>query len=163
MKLKNIILSLFLAFTFSTTQAQLNVGDIAPEIKLPDSLGKWKPLSEVKAKIILLDFWAAWCYPCVQSMPDLISIYENYHKKGLEVYAVSLDKDYYNWVAMCRKLNLPFVLVNDAYGMNGKTCKQYHIESIPNKLLIKDGKIFAINKSLYDINKILEKELESEN
>ncbi len=160
MKLKYFIFTFFFSFSFYFSNAQLNIGDTAPEIKLPDSLGKWKPLSEVKAKVILLDFWAAWCYPCVQSMPELIKIYNYYHDKGLEVYAVSLDKDYYNWVAMCRKLELPFILVNDAYGMIGKACKDYHIESIPNKLLIKDGKIFAINKSLYDISKILEKELE---
>lgn len=160
MKLKILILFSILSFRFSFVQAQLNVGEIAPEIKLPDSLGKWKPLSEVQAKIILIDFWAAWCYPCVQSMPDVIKLYEKFHSKGLEIYAVSLDKDYYNWVAMCRKLKLPFILVNEAYGLNGNSCKNYKVESIPNKILIKDGKILAINKSLSDLWKIIEKELE---
>jgi peroxiredoxin len=140
--------------------AQLSIGELAPEIKLPDSLGKWKPLSEVKSKLILLDFWAAWCYPCVQSMPDLIRVYNSYHQKGLEVYAVSLDKGYYNWVDMCRKLQLPFVLVNDAYGFNGNACRDYKISSIPNKMLLKDGKIIAANMSLYDLERLIQKELE---
>ncbi|HAD34250.1 MAG TPA: hypothetical protein DCF44_07095 [Chitinophagaceae bacterium] len=50
---------IFLSFQFSTSYAQLGIGAAAPEIRLPDSLGKWKPLSEVKGKLILIDFWAA--------------------------------------------------------------------------------------------------------
>jgi peroxiredoxin len=153
-----ILLALFTAIT-SNSYAQLNVGTEAPEIKLPDSLGKWKPLSEVKGKVILLDFWAAWCYPCVKSMPDLVKLYNKYHAKGLEVYAVSIDKGYYNWVEACRKLELPFILVNDAYGFNGNACKEYKIESIPNKLLLKEGKIIGANMSLYDLEKLIQKEL----
>lgn len=149
-----------LLFCSVNARAQLAVGDTAPEIKLPDSLGKWKPLSEVKSKLILLDFWAAWCYPCVQSMPDVVKLYDKYNSKGLEIYAVSLDKGYYNWVEMCRKLKLPFILVNEAYSFNGNSCKDYKISSIPNKMLIKDGKIIGANMSLYDLEKIIQKELE---
>lgn len=139
--------------------AQLSIGDTAPEIRLPDSLGKWKPLSEIKSKVILLDFWAAWCYPCVKSMPDVVKLYQKYHDRGLEIYAVSLDKDYYSWVAMCRQLKLPFVLVNEAYGMEGRSAKDYHVTSIPNKMLIKDGKIIGAEMSLYDLEKVIAKEL----
>ncbi|MBL7766424.1 MAG: TlpA family protein disulfide reductase [Chitinophagaceae bacterium] len=142
-----------------SAHSQLAIGDTAPDIRLPDSLGKWTLLSEVKSKLILLDFWAAWCYPCVKSMPDVLKLYQNYHNQGLEIYAVSLDKGYYNWVAECRKQKLPFILVNEAYGFNGKSCKDYKIESIPNKLLIKDGKIIGANMSLYDMEKLIRKEL----
>lgn len=139
---------------------QLAIGDMAPEIKLPDTLGKWKPLSEVKSTLVLVDFWAAWCYPCVKSMPDVVKLYEKYHAKGLEVYAVSLDKSYYSWIDMCRQLKLPFILVNDAYGFGGTSCRDYKVSSIPNKMLIKDGKIIGANMSLYDLEKIIQKELE---
>lgn len=149
-----------LLFSVQFANAQLPVGTIAPEIKLPDSLGKWKPLSSVKSTLILLDFWAAWCGPCINAMPDLKRIYSLYHDKGLEVYAVSLDKDYRNWVATCRMLELPFILVNEAYGFNGHSCLDYHIQSIPNKMLIKDGRIIAAEMSLSDMEKLIEKELE---
>lgn len=139
--------------------AQLPQGTLAPEIKLPDSLGKWKPLSSVKSKLILLDFWAAWCGPCVQAMPDLKRLYTLYHSKGLEVYAVSLDRDYRNWVATCRRLELPFILVNDAFGLNGNSAHDYHIESIPNKMLIRDGVIIASEMSLHDLEKRIQDEL----
>lgn len=156
---KYIFLCFIIVLLKFSVNAQLKVGDIAPDIKLPDTLGKWSLLSDVKSKVILIDFWAAWCYPCVQSMPDVIKIYEKYKDKGLAVYAVSLDKGYYNWIDMCRKLKLPFILVNEVYGFEGKSCRDYKVNAIPHKLLIKDGKVIASEMSLYDIDKMLEKEL----
>jgi thiol-disulfide isomerase/thioredoxin len=158
--MKKLIFILFIGFTYTSTAfSQLAIGEFAPEIKLPDSLGKWKPMSEIKSKLILLDFWAAWCYPCILSMPDLKKVNEKWHDKGLIVYTVSLDKNYYEWVSKCRKFELPFVLVNDPYGFEGKACKDYKITSIPNKILIKDGKVIGANMSLYDLDKLIEKEL----
>ena len=154
------VLVLLLSFASTLTmRAQLPVGSLAPEIRLPDSLGKWKPLSEVKSKLILLDFWAAWCYPCVRSMPDLKRLYSTYHDKGLEIYAVSLDKDYRNWVATCQRLKLPFIHVNDPYSLDGKACQDYHINDIPNRMLIKDGKIIGAEMSLYNLEKLIQQEL----
>ncbi len=158
--IRKFVLVLLFSFVMpSIMQAQLSLGSVAPEIRLPDSLGKWKPLSEVKSKLILIDFWAAWCYPCVRSMPDLKRLYANYHDKGLEIYAVSLDKDYRNWVATCQRLNLPFIHVNDAYSLDGKACHDYHINDIPNRMLIKDGKIIGAEMSLYDLEKLIQQEL----
>ena len=158
--MKKLIFILFIAFTYTSTAfSQISIGEVAPDIKLPDSLGKWKPMSEIKSKLILLDFWAAWCYPCILSMPDLKKVNEKWHNKGLTVYTVSLDKNYYEWVNKCRKFELPFILVNDPYGFEGKACKDYKITSIPNKILIKDGKVVGANMSLYDLDKLIEKEL----
>ena len=157
--MKKIILLLIVTFTYSAAYSQISIGEVAPDIKLPDSLGKWKPMSEIKSKLILLDFWAAWCYPCILSMPDLKKIHEKWHNKGLIIYTVSLDKNYYEWVSKSRKYELPFILVNDPYGFDGKACKDYQITSIPNKILIKDGKVIGTNMSLYDIDKLIEKEL----
>lgn len=152
---------IFVLMLSLTAHAQLKIGDDAPEIKLPDSLGKWKPLTEVKAKIIMVDFWAAWCYPCVRSLPDLKALYAKYHDQGFEIYAVSLDKDYYNWVNACRKHELQFILVNEAYSFNGKSCKDYMVDSIPSKFLVKDGKIIGAEMSLYDLEKVIQRELKN--
>lgn len=153
--MKKLLLILCLLSGALYSNAQIKIGDEAPDIKLPDSLGKWKPLSEVKSKVVLIDFWAAWCYPCIRSMPDLLALYEKYHDKGLEIYAVSLDKDYYNWVNACRKHKLPFILVNEAYGFEGKSCKSYGVNSIPTKVLVKDGKVIGAEMSLYDLEKVI--------
>lgn len=159
--MRPILFVIVLIFTILSKHgySQLGIGAAAPEIRLPDSLGKWKPLSEVHGKLVLIDFWAAWCYPCVKYMPEVVALYNKYHEAGLDVYAVSLDKNYYNWVNMCRQLNMPFVLVNDPYGFQGKACIDYGVQSIPHKILVKEGKIIGAEMSLYDLEKIIRKEL----
>lgn len=67
--MRNVFFVVFLTFALPfCTQAQLPLGAVAPEIKLPDSLGKWKPLGEVTSRLILLDFWLHGvipvCVPC---------------------------------------------------------------------------------------------------
>jgi peroxiredoxin len=156
------LLIILLCVLTQQSNAQLHIGDIAPDIKLPDSLGKWKPLSEVKGKLILIDFWAVWCYPCMKSMPDVVALYDKYKDKGLVVYAVSIDKDYYNWVDGCRRKKLPFVLVNDAYGFNGKACKDYQVSAIPHKVLVKNGIVIGSEMSLYDLEKLIVTEIEKQ-
>lgn len=141
-----------------TAEAQLKIGDIAPEIRLPDSLGKWTTLSSVKADIILVDFWAAWCRPCSIVSRELKKIKEKYPKKSFEIFAVSLDMDYYKWVNKVRKMDLPFLHVNDAYGLKSPRCKDYGVVSIPEKFLIKNNKIIAIDPTFEEIENELKKQ-----
>ncbi len=150
-----LALALCCALISLHSNAQLQIGDTAPDIKLPDSLGKWTKLSEVKADIILVDFWAAWCPPCIITAQELKKIKEEYKDASFEIFALSLDRDYWKWVKMVRKLDLPFVHVNDAYGLKSPRCKAYGVRSIPSKFLIKDGKILAINPSFDQIRKYI--------
>ncbi len=149
------ILTLFLAFNCFSVEAQIQVGDTAPEIRLPDSLGKWTKLSDIKADIVLVDFWAAWRAPCIITAKELKKIKKEFKGKSFEIFALSLDRDYWNWVNMVRKLDLPFIHVNDAYGLKSPRCKAYNVVSIPKKFLIKNGKIIAINPSFNQIREIL--------
>jgi peroxiredoxin len=67
------------------------VGRPAPEINLPDPNGNKIALSSLKGDVVLLDFWASWCRPCRFSNPHVVELYEQYKKKGFNVYNVSLD------------------------------------------------------------------------
>ncbi len=75
------------AFTF------VNIGDKVPDIKVIRDDGKLVSLASFKGKVLLINFWATWCPPCVREMPDLNKLYSMLHKKGLEIVAIANPRD----------------------------------------------------------------------
>lgn len=72
-------------------QTPIAVGSPIPEIRLKNPDGKEIALSELKGKVVLIDFWASWCGPCRQENPNVVRVYEKYKKQGFEVFSISLD------------------------------------------------------------------------
>lgn len=66
-------------------------GQPAPNISLTSPSGKRYALSDLKGKVVLLDFWASWCGPCRRENPNVVEVYKKYKDKGFEVFSVSLD------------------------------------------------------------------------
>ena len=106
----------------------------APEIDLSGTQGKYK-LSESKAKLVYLDFWASWCGPCKQSFPWMNSMQEKYAAKGLEVVAVNLDANSADAQAFLKTIPASFKVLFDG---NGSTPRQYGVKGMPTSYLI-DG------------------------
>ena len=74
------------------SQVGLEVGMQAPDFTLRNLNGNLQGLSEFKDKVVILNFWATWCAPCLEEMPAFEKLYRRYRSQGLTVIAVSLDK-----------------------------------------------------------------------
>lgn len=146
----------------------IQVGMAAPEISMKNPDGKSYSLSELKGKVVLLDFWASWCGPCRKSNPHVVEMYNKYKDKGFTVFSVSLDgidsrsKDRYpsedqykagveqskkNWLAAIEKDQLVWPYhVSDLTKWDAPAVRQYGVSGIPKTFLIdRQGKISAVN------------------
>jgi len=65
----------------------------APDFMLEDISGQPLSLSDIRGKVVIVDFWATWCGPCVMSIPELVDLQEKYKAKGLVVLGISVDDD----------------------------------------------------------------------
>ncbi|HAN78837.1 MAG TPA: alkyl hydroperoxide reductase [Bacteroidales bacterium] len=120
------------------------VGQAAPEITQLNPEGVNVSLSELKGKLVLIDFWASWCGPCRQENPNVVKLYNDYNAKGFEIFGVSLDESKEKWVEAIAKDSLVWKQVSDLKGWSSAAAKLYGVNSIPHTVLVgTDGKIIA--------------------
>jgi peroxiredoxin len=120
----------------------LTPGATFPDFDGKDLQGNALSLSKFKGKVILVDFWATWCPPCVASVPEVQKVYNKYHDKGFEVVGISLDEEKDALEKFVKQRKLPWPQHFDGARFDGKFAKKYGVNVAPTTYLIgRDGKI----------------------
>jgi len=137
----------------------VSVGQKAPDFTMNDTEGNPVSLSsKVGSGLLLIDFWAGWCGPCRRENPNIVKLYNDFHKKGFDVFGVSLDQTKESWIKAIADDKLTWTHVSDLQYWNNSAAKLYGIKAIPaNFLLDENGIIIGrnlIGEDLY--NKVKE-------
>ena len=115
------------------------VGNVAPDFTLDGMDGKPVTMSDLQGSVVVLDFWATWCGPCVMAMPHLDKVYKDLKDDGLRVFAVNLregPEKVKNFMET-KGLSLPAL-----YDTEGEVAKQYGVQGIPTQVIVgKDGTV----------------------
>ncbi len=134
------------------------IGQIAPEIRLPNPDGDTMALSDLRGKYVLLDFWASWCGPCRRENPNVVKLYKKYKDRNFTVFSVSLDKSKKSWVQAIEQDGLEWPNhVSELAFWSTEAIKPYGVRSIPATFLVDpEGRIIAKDLRGYMLEKKLE-------
>jgi peroxiredoxin len=119
----------------------LPIGGIAPNITMNTPEGKRISLHDVKARYLVLDFWASYCCPCIEENTNhLIPLYKEFKDKGLEIYSVSMDKKEKNWLKAIKKYKFDWIHVCDFKAYDSDDVKAYKFYGVPKVYLLDENK-----------------------
>lgn len=106
--------------------------------------GKKVDLKKLKGKVVLVDFWATWCGPCVAEMPHVKEVYKKYHKLGFEVVGISLDDNAQRLKDYLTKNEIPWEQFFDGKGWKNELAVKHKITGVPAAYLLdRDGVIYT--------------------
>jgi peroxiredoxin len=128
-------------------QRALVEGSKFPDFEEKDLAGNALSIAKYKGKVVLVDFWATWCGPCVAELPNVLKAYEAHHSAGFEIIGISLDKEEQKLKDFIKTKNMPWAQYFDGKGWQSKMAGKYGVNSIPATYLL-DGEGKIIGKDL---------------
>lgn len=125
---------------------RLRIGVEFPDFQVEDINGKSLSLDQFKNKVVLIDFWATWCPPCIDEMPNIVKTYEMYHDQGFEIIGISLDQNKNKFLRFIEENNMTWRQYYDGKRGQNSLAQKYSVDSIPSTFLLDaNGKIIAKN------------------
>lgn len=116
------------------------------ELKFTAIDGREVDISKLRGKVVLIDFWATWCGPCVGEIPNVIKAYKSLHPKGFEIVGISLDSDRNKLESFVKEQGMEWPQYFDGKGWSNQISTGYGIHSIPAMwLLDKKGLLVSTN------------------
>lgn len=144
-------------------QDELAPGKPFPDFQETDLNGAPLSISKFKGKVVLVDFWATWCGPCIAELPNVKECYNKYHDKGFDVVGISLDQGRDVLEKFIEKEKLPWTQlfeddVHKGEGWSHPMVRYYGINAIPAAILLdKEGKVVSMAARGEDLPKLVEK------
>lgn len=104
-------------------------------------------LAKLQGKVVLIDFWATWCGPCMREVPNVVAAYKKYHDRGFEIVGISLDQSKESMMKVAAAKGMTWPQYFDGKGWGNEISTAYHIKSIPTMWLVGKNGLVATTEA----------------